>query len=267
MEVKTLLSISHFYLGTKLINELEKTGERLSKSEKVAFLSGEVFADMGRFYIDKKAGIVSDSYEFVESMSKVAKSSEEKWFILGLKTHILQDKETGKVLSKIFGGKSSSYIEYLNRCALLDSYFLQKNRLCILNDSLNKSLDNFNFDQIVSELDTEKICKVLGVPENKLLDFINLQLKKYYSEYKDKYFLSLYGDLIKKTYESYGFKIELRDLQVQANNIVVASAVLATIASEKIKPDNKLSIFIESEFKKLSDMCVNYVIEELNIDN
>lgn len=266
-EANALLSISHFNLGTTIIENFEQqTGKKLTKSEMVAFLSGEVYADNGRFYLDKKTGIASDSGKFADEMSKFVNSSEEKWFILGIKAHILQDKETGKFLNKIFGGKSSSYKEYLNRCALIDSYFLQKSKLCIFNDSLYKSLSNFNLDQITADFNSDEICQMLGLPENKLLDFINLKLKQYL-KFGDKYFLDLYGDLLKKTYESFDFKVELSDLQEQANNIVVASAVLATMASGKIKQDNELGVFIESEAKKLSDLCAKYLIKELHSDD
>lgn len=262
-----MLSISHFNLGIPIIEIYEQlTDKKLTENEKVAFLSGEVYADNGRFYFDKKTGITSDSDKFAEEMSKFAKTSEEKWFVLGFKVHILQDKETGKFLNKIFGCKSSSYKEYLKRCALIDSYFLQKSKLCIFNDSLNKSLSNFNLNQITAEFNSDEICKMLGIPENKLLDFINLQLKQYL-KFGDNYFLVLYDDLIKKTYESFGFKVELNDLQEQANNIVVASAVLATIAIGKIKPNDKLGSFIENEAEKLSNLCASYLIKNLHSDD
>ena len=266
-EANALLSISHFNLGTTIIENFEQqTGKKLTENEKTAFLSGEVYADIGRFSLDKITEVSSDSDKFAEEMNKFAKSPEEKWFTLGVKVHILQDKETGKFLNKVFGEKSSSYKEYLNRCALIDSYFLQKSKVCIFNDSLNESLDKFNVDQIISGFNTEEICKTLGIQENKFLYFIKLQLKNY-SRYEEKYFLNLYGDLIRKTYETLGLKVEINDLQEQANNIIVASAVLATIASEKIKPnDKKLGIFIENEAKHLSELCVYYLREELNVN-
>lgn len=249
----------------KNIPESEKSEQickKLSESEKNAFLSGMVYADIGRFYFDKVTGVDSDSEKFAEEMSKFAKTSEEKWFVLGFKVHILQDKETGKVLRGIFGGKSSSYKDYLKRCALLDNYFLQKNKICVLNDSL----DNFKLDQIISGINNKLISKILWLMKNILLYLANWQLKNYCS-YEEKYFLTLYGDLIRKTYESFGIKVELSDLQVQTNNILAVSAVLATTTGKIIKIDEKSRSLIEKEMQNLSNLCASYLIKNLHSDD
>ena len=187
-------------------------------------------------------------------MSHLASSSEEQWFVKGFKVHIMQDNETGKTLSKIFGNDSTSYKEYLIRCALLDSYFLGKSKLCIFNDYLNK----FDFAQIVSEFNPETICKMLNIPECEITNFIDLALKKY-CNYGTKYFLILYDKLIKATYNSFGIEVNLNEIQNQSSNIVFACAVLAITASEKIKMDENIGLSIEKEIQDLCDRCVSYL--------
>lgn len=256
MEANALFSITHFNLGTKMIGSLEQSGETLSESEKAAFLSGLVYADIGRFKFDKKTGIDSDSDKFADTMSQYAKTSEEQWFVRGFKAHIMQDKEAGEFLSKIFGRKGTSYKEYVMRCALLDSYFLKKSNLSIFNDALKI----FNFDKFVFETNAKETCKMLGIPSDEVSNFINLAFQKY-SNLENKYFLPLYDNLIKVTYKSLGVKIELSEIQNQASNILVASAVLAVTAGDKTNLDENLSISIEKEAQHLCDRCASYLCE------
>ncbi len=91
---------AHYYLGKKII---KKWSRRLSKSQEVAFLSGEVLADVGRVYLDNLTETVTDSFEFVDSIKKVSQNDVEKYFALGMEAHVIQDGETNQVLNNVFG--------------------------------------------------------------------------------------------------------------------------------------------------------------------
>lgn len=248
MEVSALFINAHFNLGKIII---EQSGISLSEDEKNAFLSGLVYADIGRFKFDKETNIDSDSYRFVEEMKKHAMTSEEKWFIHGCEMHILQDKETNKFLREILGRDSSSYLEYIMNCSLLDSYFFRKTGCYIFNDFLHK----FNFKQVSYGLDMKKISHAVGIPEDKIEDFINIALNRY-SAKSDKYQLIIYADLIKDTYHSFGFEIGLDDIYEQAANILGASIISAAVAEKnEISPDLAYNIEVQSD--KLAKLCVS----------
>lgn len=249
MEASALFINTHFNLGKMII---EQSGISLPEDEKNAFLSGLVYADIGRFKFDEETKINSDSYKFVEEMKKYAKTPQEKWFIRGFEMHVLQDNETGKFLKGVLAKEGSSYLEYIMNCSLLDSYFFRKTGCYIYNDFLHK----FNFEQVSYGLDMKKLSQVVGIPEDGIKDFINITLKRY-SANPDKYQLTIYADLIKNTYHSFGFnKISLDDIYEQAANILGASIVTAAV-SEKNEISTDLADNIEVQSDKLAKLCVS----------
>ena len=58
---------AHYNIGKQIIDKIDID---LSPSEKNAFLSGMVYADIGRFKFDKQSSVESDSTHFVSEMKK-----------------------------------------------------------------------------------------------------------------------------------------------------------------------------------------------------
>lgn len=256
-EVNSLFINTHFNLGEKII---EQSGISLVEDEKNAFLSGMVYADIGRFKFDKETGVDSDSYKFAQEMKKYAKTSEEKWFVRGFEIHTLQDKETGKFLKKVFGCEKYSYLEYIMNCSLLDSYFLRKTGCYISNDFLPK----FNFKQVSCGIDIKKLSESLGIPENKIEDFVKNVLTNY-STLHNKYQLVIYAELIKKTYASFGFKITLDDVYQQAANILGTFIITSNIVEKEISTD--LACNIEVTSNELVRLCVSRLETDIVSNN
>lgn len=252
MKVSALFINTHFNLGKIII---EQSGISLSEDEKDAFLSGLVYADIGRFKFDKETSINSDSYKFVEEMKKYAKTSKEKWFVRGFEMHVLQDEETGKFLKEVFAREKYSYLEYIMDCSLLDSYFLRKNGCYIFNEFLHK----FSFEQVSYGIDMKKLSQLLGVPEDKIENLINIILSKY-SAIPNKYQLVICTDLIKNAYGSFGFKITLDDIYEQAANILGACIITAS-AAEKYEISSDLADKIEDKSDELAKLCISKLVK------
>ena len=221
-EVKSLFGNTHFNLGKKIIENLDIS---LSESQKKAFLSGIVYADIGRFKFDKEINIASDSSQFIEEMKKHVNNPEDEWFARGFEIHRLQDAKVDEVLKDIFENKESiSYKEYVTQCALLDCYFLKKTNEYIHSDCI----EMFNFDQMKENLD-----KLNTVPAS-LLGYINLDkssvlnlLNFFYNSVDGKYSLNLHKNLLKNTYNELGLKLDDKSIDEQAGNIIGSFAMLA----------------------------------------
>ncbi len=246
MEANALFGNTHFNICKKVI---EKTDHTLSKSEQIAFLSGSVYADIGRFKFDKKTGIDSDSDKFINEMKKFAKTSEEHWFVRGFEAHVLQDTVTGKFLNETLGRKSSCYREYVMDCSLLDSYFLKKN-----GGLYNDFLDKINFEQIVCGLDTKDLGKAINISKNQIKCFLTTILDKY-SNCPTKNNLVMYDNLVKQTYKSFGFEISSEEIHEQAANLVGVFIITSNFAA-KTEISEELASKIESKSDELADLCI-----------
>lgn len=249
MEASALFGNTHFNLGKKMI---ELYNKKLTKGERNAFLSGLVYADIGRFKFDKETGINSDSDKFVQEMKKFAQTPEEQWFVRGFAVHVFQDKETCKFLTEVLGHKSSTYLDYIMDCSLIDSYFMKKN-----GGLYSKFLDKFNFEQITSGWDIKNLSKVTNIPENKINNFVNLALSNY-STYPNNHTLIMYDNLIKKTYQSLGFEISLDEINEQAANVVGAFTV-CSILIEKNEIPAELVSTIESKSNNFAQYCMKKI--------
>lgn len=249
LEANALFGNTHFNLGKIM---LEQYNEKITEDNKKAFLSGLVYADIGRFKFDNETGINSDSEKFYQKIKELAVTSEEKWFAYGFEMHYHQDKDTGKFLTEIFGRKSSSYSEYILDCSLIDSYFLTKND-GIYNDFLNK----FNFECINSQANIKELSDKFNVPEGKFNELI-IKILNQYSERQNKYTLVLYDELIRKTYQSFGFDISIDDIHEQAANIVGSFIVTSSIAGKK-----DFSEDFASKVKNTSTKFANLYISKL----
>jgi len=252
LEVNALFGNAHFNIGQKIIKNLET---EIYESEKRAFLSGLVYADIGRFKFDEELKIESDSDEFVEEMKKHVQTSEEEWFVRGFEMHVLQDKETSKFLKNAFGFQKINYVNYAFGCGFLDAYFSDQNNKYIYNEFLDK----FNFNQIYENKSFGEITKNIDSPKDFLELTINSLLESKY-DFLDKVELVLYDDLIIKTYAALGLKINTEDLQEQAANIVGSFAVLSSVYKtlpEKTKFNKEdLASKIELECENLTNLCI-----------
>ncbi len=253
MEANALFGNTHLNLGKKII---EQSNIKLSKSEEKAFLSGLVYADIGRFKFDKEIGINSDSIKFVSKLKELAITPEEKWFARGFEIHVFQDKNTEKYLNNIIGKKSCSYSQYIINCSLLDSYFLKSS-----GELHNEFLDKFNFEQVSAGIDIENLSKTVGIPKNKIKDFVLIVLDKCSSTTKQS--LVIYDNLIKNTYNSLGLNVSIESIHEQAANIVGAFIATTAIA-KKTKIPEELAYKIEKESKILANMCISNFLNDEN---
>lgn len=248
MEANALFGNTHFNLGKKIIEKLE---EKPSKSEEDAFLSGMVYADIGRFKFDKETGVDSDSDKFANEMEKLAQTNEEKWFAYGFRVHVFQDNETKKFLNDVLDRDYSSYSEYMMNCGILDSYFSKKSGI-LYNEFLNK----FNLKQITSGWDIGDLSKISGAPEDKIEDFAVRIIKKH-SDYPQKNNLLMYDDLIQRTYKSLGFEISLDDIHEQAGNLLGVFIIVPAVVESKCEISEELSSKIEEKSDTLADLCIS----------
>lgn len=244
-----LFGNAHFNLGEMVI---EKSNVNLSESEKNAFLSGMVYADIGRFEFDKETGLDSDTVEFANKMKALAENDEEKWFAYGFSMHAFQDKKTQKLLKDILGHDYSSYIDYMTGCGIIDSYFSKKSGgLC------NEFLDKFDFEQVTNGWNIEQLDKLLGIPKDKVKIFVGSILNKYQNGDSKKNNLVLYDELIKKAYKSLEFEISLDEIHKQAGNIIGAFAVMSSVIEMKREIPKELTLKIEEKCKDLADECIS----------
>lgn len=246
LEVAALFGNTHFNLGKTMIQSYNNV---LTEGEKNAFLSGLVYADIGRFKFDRESGINSDSYEFVQRMEKFAQTPEEQWFVRGFDVHVLQDSQTGRFLTEILGRKSSSYSEYIMDCSLLDSYFTKKN-----GGLHNEFLDRFDFEEIISGLDLESLSKEVDISEDTIKDFATLALSNSFTN-PNKNTLVLYDKLIKDTYQSFGVEISLDQIHKQAAN-VVGTFIVSSFFIEKNEIVPELAAIIESKSYEFAQYCM-----------
>ena len=247
--VNALFGNAHFSIGKKV---LEKLDTDISEGEKKAFLSGIVYADIGRFKFDDETGIASDSNKFVAEMKKFAETKEEKWFVRGFEIHVFQDGETRKFLEDILGHKYSSYITYAVDCGTLDSYFVKESGI-LYNDYLGK----FNFEQVTAGLDINEFSKKFKTTEEKLKKLAANTLNKC-PENLTKVNLVMYDELIRKTYESLGFdKISLDDIHDQAGNLLGVTIIVPAFLESKIQVSEELALKIEQKSKELADLCIS----------
>ncbi len=254
-EVKSLFGNTHFNLGKKIIENLDIS---LSKNQKKAFLSGIVYADIGRFKFDKEIEIDSDSGQFIAEMKKHIYNSEEEWFAIGCEIHRLQDTKVGDVLKDIFENKENiCYKEYVTQCALLDCYFLKKT-----NEYIHSyHIETLNFDQIKENLD-----KLNTIPLD-LLNYMNLDknialdmLSVFYNSVEKKYHLNLYNNLLKKTYKELGLNLDDKSINEQAGNIVGSFAILTFFFKHhEILDKTEFISKTELACNKLVKECTNYL--------
>lgn len=241
-----LFGNTHYNIGKNIIKNMSIC---LSQNEKISFLSGIVYADIGRFSFDKVT-IHSDSKEFVKELIKYAKTDEELWFINGIKMHIIQDQESLNFLENIFESKCKNYQDYIAKCSFLEFYFKNKNKSFIY----NKYLDKFNFNEVTNNVNTDILCSLFNLSKNKIENHITYIIKQYHNNInKDN--LILYTDLIKSAYNSLNINLNNNAIYTQAGNII-GTFIISSAISEKKEITEKISQNILNECNKLTDKCL-----------
>ncbi len=250
VEGSALFSNTHFYLGKRAIEQwLAQTGISLSEDEMRAFLSGLVYADIGRFRFDKESGVESDSEEFAKILLQNAETSVEKWFAIGVFIHVLQDSQTGAFLSAVFE-ETSGYPRYIMNCSLLDNYFIKK----VGSGISNEFLDRFNFEQVSAGMDMKSLSQMLGVPEDKIKPAVINILSKHTANFAATYKLFLPIRLIKMAYQSVNLELSEDDIREQAANAVGSCIITAAFADKSDIPEERV-LKIEAKSSELVGLC------------
>ena len=244
--VNALFGNSHFYIGQQMLEQMNT----LPEQEKTAFLSGLVYADIGRFKFDRELGIESDSDKFVNEMEKHIENDEEKWFVNGFKVHNFQDEKTGEFFKSIFTPEQLNY--YLN-CSFLEYYFMSKNSSFIFDNFLDK----FNLEQVNKEISIKKLSQIAKIPQDKMPEYIKLIpliFKNHYNEIS-KNQLKLYDNILIKTYDALGLKVTKEDIQEQASNILGIFIISSNLCKEQ-KISEHLITKIDTQTEKLTSLCL-----------
>lgn len=253
VEGSALFSNTHFYLGKRAIEQwLAQTGGSLSEDEMKAFLSGLVYADIGKFRFDKECGVESDSEEFAKILWQHVETSIEKWFVVGVWMHVLQDAQTGAFLSAVFG-ETPGYLRYIMNCSLVDNYFIKRAGCEVSNDFL----DRFNFEQVSAEVNMKSLSQMLGAPKDKIKSAVSNILNKHTDNFATMYNLLLPIRLIKTAYQSVNLELSEDDIREQAANTVGSCIVTAAFFSGKSEiPEGSVSK-IEVKGDDLVKLCAS----------
>ena len=245
--MSAFFSNTHFNLGKKIIAESKI---ELSKEEQNAFLSGLVYADIGRFKFDKqiyekcKKRIVSDEEIFAAKLAECAKTPEEMWFARGFAMHAFQDQKGPEIFRRYF----KNYPAYVMNCGFLDYYFCVQENSFIYDDLLTK----FNSDEITANLGS--FGKTIGITSTKIATSI---LNNYYSSIT-KEPLVLYDQLIKQAYLSLGLNVTAEELREQSANIIGAFVILSALNSKR-SISKELASKIELKTQELVEECSSYL--------
>ena len=240
---------THFNLGKETL----KIGiSNISEDEVTAFLSGLVYADIGKFKFDDELKIDSDSYIFSETMKRLATTSEEKWFARGFAVHAFQDKNVTQFLKNVFGDEynSDDYIDYLIKCALLDSYFFKKTNSFISNDFFERSNEKININKPLDISETKLGISKVRLGSSEISNNNNDNDNMYYK----KDMLVIYDDLIKRTYHSLGLEVTKDDIYDQAA-VILGIFTLATSVINKAEIPNDIVLNIEFQIDNLTRLC------------
>lgn len=239
-----MLCNAHYNVGKKI---LELGNFNLKEDEKTAFYSGIVYADIGRFKLDKIAGVESDSEKFIEELKKHVNTKFDHWFLLGAKIHVFTDKKTKKILKNIFKTHTFGYISYLKRCSILEHYFLKETGAYVYSEDL----EFFNLNSILFGIDFLKVNKLFKTTKENLENKFKEALKEFYSSI-NKINLELPLNLLKITYKKFNTFVTEVELKQQVASLTGASALLSIFATFNSKNlDKKTYLNIKKETEKL----------------
>ncbi len=254
----------HYYVGTKVLDRLcARSAGGISVDCANAFLSACCLADIGRIKLDAETKVESDKPKFIETVSKLAKTDEEKWFALGLKAHFLVDEATSTFLEGIFGKPEKPFV-YFSWYGVLDNYFITKTSSYFGGSDFNKYSINEIFAALPDRFKSLKY-KLLKIFLKPVLYFINpASLLKYFrNDFKNEVILSCKcSDLLKAAYSlTAGCNISVEEIQKQIGNLLVAS-VLLCIKERNAKLDEVFKKRVDARTNEL----VNYVVDKMSFD-
>ena len=247
---------AHYSMGKKA---LELGNFKLSIPEKNAFYSGLVFSDIGKFSFDKKIKIKSDEKKFIKKMADCAKSSEEKWYVIGSYLHEFQDSKVKKILKNIFKTCTSNYINYILRCGILECYFLNKDREYIY----NKNIKCFNLNNIFKYLKFLENSRLIKRLKEKFEGNLKTRICDLYSNIK-KINLNLPYALLKKTYKAFDLGVTFKNLDEQAGNLVGACIVATSFVLRKNKNYGNIFLRTQKEVESLCEDSIKIVEKRLH---
>lgn len=242
---------AHYSVGKKI---LELSQLKLNDDEKEAYYAGLVYADIGRFKLDKKTGVESDSKKFLESLKKNVKSKTERWFLFGVSVHIFTDKKTKRLLKCAFKAPTYGYISYIKRCSILEYYFFKKTNSYIFFEKL----DYFSVNSILSNLSflgTNGLFK-----ETK--EFLESKLKKALNNFYvgiNKINLKTPLNLLINTYKDLGTIVSKEELEMQAANLIGACALVCSFATGCNKNLKEIFVNIENIIKILCEQGKSFL--------
>lgn len=246
-EGKALFGNTHYMIGEKIVKKMEKN---LTEEERLAFLSGMVYADIGRLKFDNLCGVKSDSRDFLERLQKNAATDQEKWFVKGVEMHILQDEMTSEFLLDC----ADDYPSYVVRCSLIDYYFLRSSGSYIYSEFL----ESFDLSEISSLTEYKDLCKAFKIPEEQVGSVCKFIFNQYYRITKRSSLISC-DDLLIKTYSDLNLEVTKEELHQQQANMIGAFIITAFMVGNKQEISKSLIDVIEEKSEKIANVCVEHI--------
>lgn len=247
---------AHYNVGKKI---LELGNFNLQINEKTAFYSGLVYADIGRFKLDKISGVESDSEKFMKKLKKHVNIPAEYWFLLGTKIHAFTDKKTKKILKNIFKTHTCGYISYLKRCSILEYFFLKETGAYIHSENL----ELFNLSSALFNVDFFNINELFRVTKENLESKLKKALSKFYHNI-NKIELKFPINLLKNAYEELGVSVTEGELKQQEATLIGSAALLSIFATLNNKNLNeKIFLNIKKETEKLCKQGAKFLKREV----
>lgn len=253
-EGNALFGNAHYSIGEKIV---AKIGRSLSEVERLAFLSGMVYADIGRLKFDKLCGVESDSRDFLKILKANAITDQEKWFAKGVQVHILQDEMTSEFMIDFANAKITDYTSYILRCSLIDYYFFKISGRYIFSDFL----EIFDLNEVSELIECKKLCDTFQFTEGQVEEICKSTLKSYYGSV-EKISLSACDDLLIRTYQDLGLNITKEDLHRQQANMLGAFILITFIVWDKQEIFSSLAKIIEEKSEKIADVCSEHIKNE-----
>lgn len=255
---------THCSLSELALEKIENL--KINENEKSAFLSGSVCADIGKFEFDDKAHIESDSKEFSEKLMSNTVTSEEKWFAIGVKLHVLEDKSANKFLKNIFKNQKIGYLNYIYCCGTIDNYFLKKDKKFIYFENFPKLFDS---NQLISKLkDSVKsqkskiIIKFLSVLRIAFNLFFRCVFNRYYKNI-EKIHINPNEGLLKRTYQDFGLNVNETSIKKQTANILSTFLISSYFVSKKSGSVKYSEQNLEKELEDLIEITKSELVKIL----
>ena len=255
---------THCSLSELALEKIENL--KINEKEKSAFLSGSVCADIGKFEFDDKAHIESDSKEFSEKLMSNAVTSEEKWFAIGVKLHVFEDKSANKFLKNIFKNQKVDYLNYIYCCGTIDNYFLKKDKKFIYFENFSKLFDS---NQLISKLkDSVKsqkskiIIKFLSVLRIAFNLFFRCVFNRYYKNI-EKIHINPNESLLRRTYQDFGLNVNETSIKKQTANILSTFLISSYFVSKKSGSVKYSAQNLEKELEDLIELTKSELVKML----